>query len=109
MLGHVVLDELDAEHLVSNSPALVQGVIREQWQHQGVLITDDLTMAAAYNRGLCEVGVGALNAGVDLLLVSYDHEKIYPLLDCLDRARADGRLDLDRLQQSRARLDRLAR
>lgn len=109
MLGHVVLDELDPEQLVSTSQKLVQGVIRGEWQHQGVLITDDLSMAAAYNRGLCSVGVDALNAGVDLLLVSYDHEKIYPLLDCLDRARADGRIDLQRLLESRARLDRLAR
>ncbi len=109
MLGHVVLDELDPEQLVSTSEKLVQGVIRGEWQHQGVLISDDLSMAAAYNRGLCSVGVDALNAGVDLLLVSYDHEKIYPLLDCLDRARAAGRLDLQRLRESRARLDLLAR
>lgn len=107
MLGHVVLDAVDREHLVSASEKVVQGVIRDDWGHQGVLVTDDLSMAAAYNRGLCEVGVSSLNAGVDLLLVSYDHEKVFPLLDCLRRARADGTLDLQRLDTSRQRLARL--
>lgn len=107
MLGHVVLSELDPDNLVSSSAKVIQGVLRQGWQHQGVLITDDLSMAAAYNRGLCNVAVKGLNAGVDLLLVSYDHEKVYPLLDCLSRAWQRGELDQARLQQSVQRLQAL--
>jgi beta-N-acetylhexosaminidase len=104
MLGHVVLETLDPDELVSSSGKVVQGLIRGEWQHQGVLITDDLSMAAAYNRGLCEVAIKGLNAGVDLLLVSYDHEKVYPLLGCLSRALETGELDHENLQQSQQRL-----
>ncbi|QKE63339.1 glycoside hydrolase family 3 protein [Aquipseudomonas campi] len=104
MLGHVVLSAIDPDNLVATSPQLIEDLLRSQWQHQGVLITDDLTMAAAYNRGLCTVAVGGLNAGVDLLLVSYDHEKVYPLLDCLSQAYAHGTLDQDQLQRSAQRL-----
>lgn len=107
MLGHVVLSELDPDNLVSSSAKVIQGVLRQSWQHQGVLITDDLSMAAAYNRGLCNVAVKGLNAGVDLLLVSYDHEKVYPLLDCLSRAWQHGELDQAQLQQSAQRLGAL--
>lgn len=104
MLGHVVLSSIDPDNLVATSPRVIEDVLRGQWQHQGVLITDDLTMAAAYNRGLCNVAVAGLNAGVDLLLVSYDHEKVYPLLDCLSQAHANGTLDRQQLQRSAQRL-----
>lgn len=104
MLGHVVLSAIDPDNLVATSPRVIEDLLRGKWQHQGVLITDDLTMAAAYNRGLCTVAVEALNAGVDLLLVSYDHEKVYPLLGCLSQAHANGTLDQEQLQRSARRL-----
>lgn len=106
MLGHVKVTELDARNPASFSATVVQKIIREGWQHDGVLITDDLTMAAAYNQGLCHATVQALNAGVDLLLVSYDDEKIYPALACALRALEDGKLSTQRLEQSARRLAR---
>ncbi|WP_152225539.1 glycoside hydrolase family 3 N-terminal domain-containing protein [Pseudomonas sp. SCB32] len=106
MLGHVKVTALDAVNPASFSAAVVQKIIREGWKHDGVLITDDLTMAAAYNQGLCHATVQALNAGVDLLLVSYDDEKIYPALACALRALEDGKLSTQRLQQSAQRLAR---
>lgn len=106
MLGHVKLTALDANNPASFSSAVVQKIIREGWKHDGVLITDDLTMAAAYNLGLCHATVQALNAGVDLLLVSYDDEKIYPALACALRALEDGQLSARRLEQSAQRLAR---
>jgi beta-N-acetylhexosaminidase len=107
MLGHVVVAELDKQHPASLSRTVVQTVIRSEWRHDGVLITDDLTMAAAYNRGLCDATVQALNAGVDLLLVSYDHEKYYEAMYCAAKAYREGRLDAPMLTASRRRLERL--
>lgn len=86
MLGHVRLPALDARYPASFSKALVGGVIRQQWAHDGLLITDDLTMAAAYRHGLCTAAVGALEAGVDLLLVSWDYQKVFEVLHCLSQA-----------------------
>lgn len=108
MLGHVILAELDRDNPVSFSRAAVQTIVRGEWRHDGLLITDDLTMAAAYDRGLCAATVKALNAGVDLLLVSYDHEKYYDAMYCATRAYNDGRLDRVLLDGSRRRLVRLA-
>ena len=104
MLGHVRVPELDRHTPVSFSRAVVQNVIREAWRHQGVLITDDLSMGAAYNHGLCKATIGALDAGVDLLLLSYDHEKIYDALFCAAAGLRQGRLDAAQLEQSRMRL-----
>ena len=104
MLGHVTLPALDPDLPASLSAKVVQGVIRDTWHHEGVLITDDLSMAAAYDHGLCKAVTSALNAGVDLLLISYDDEKIYPALSCAVRALRDGKLSREMLARSDARL-----
>lgn len=109
MLGHVILPELDAEHPVSFSRRIVRQVIRGEWGYQGLLVTDDLTMGAAYNRGLCDATVRALGAGVDLLLIAYDHDKYFDAMHCALQAVQRGapdlllpeRADARRLQPSR--------
>jgi beta-N-acetylhexosaminidase len=107
MLSHVILAEIDEENPVSFSRAVVQNVIRNDWRYDRVLITDDLTMAAAYNQGLCKATVKALNAGVDLLLISSKPAKYYEALRCALHAYREGRLNLDELEHSRLRLERL--
>jgi len=93
MVGHVIVDAIDAEFPASLSRRLITGIVRENWRHNGVLISDDMTMAAVYNRGLCRSSILSLNAGVDLLLVSYDWEKVYPVLDCLLKTDKSGQLN----------------
>lgn len=107
MLAHVLLPEIDPVDPVSFSRPVVQGIIRDSWRHEGIVITDDLTMAAAYNRGLCQAVVKALNAGVDLLLLAFDHEKSYAAIHCAVRALERGEIETDRLHQSDERLSRL--
>jgi beta-N-acetylhexosaminidase len=71
-----------------------------------VLVTDDFSMGAAYSsaEGLPGAGLAALNAGVDLILVSYDPDLFYPIMDALIRAEASGRLRKDVLERSERRL-----
>lgn len=105
MVGHVSLDAIDPERPASLSRKVLTGLIREQWRYNGILISDDMSMAAVYDRGLCPAAVEALNASLDLLLVAYDWKHYYGVMDCLRRAAKTG--ELADLQASRARLDRL--
>ena len=107
MLSHVILTAIDSKNPVSFSKAVVQRIIRDSWQHNGVLVTDDLTMGAAYNEGLCRATLKALNAGVDLLLISYDYEKFYEAMHCARRAYAMGQLDRRMAALSHQRMVRL--
>lgn len=101
MIGHVSIAAVDAELPASLSHKVITGIVRENWHHDGLLISDDLTMAAIYNRGLCPSAIQSLNAGMDLLLLSYDWEKVYLVLDCLRTAKIQG------LETSHARLERM--
>jgi len=50
----------------------------------------------------------SLNAGLDLLLISYDGRQYYPLMDCLLEAQKRGGIDTLTLARSARRLDRLS-
>ncbi len=107
MLSHVALDKVDPGVAVSQSRRVVAGILRERWGFSGLAITDDLSMGAIEHSGLCHAVKGALNAGIDLLLVAWDTDKAYPALDCALKALAAGRLDPTMLTQSSRRLDNI--
>ncbi len=110
MLSHVQLEAVDAVRPVSISKRVVDDLLRKEWGYDGILITDDCSMAAI-SEGEGGIGVAtlnALNAGVDLILISYDPDLYYPAMHALLEAERAGKLDPAMLERSRARLDALA-
>ena len=110
MLSHARLTEIDRDRPASFSDAVVKGLLRETWKHDGILVTDDFSMGAVtFSReGAAGGAVAALNAGVDLLLVSYDPDQYFPMMYALLAAARDGHLRADMLEASAARLRRAA-
>ena len=111
MLSHVRLVEMDAKHPVSFSRQVVTELLRERWQYDGILVTDDFCMQAVYNSkaGVEAATVEAINAGVDLILVAFDSDLYYPTMYALLKAKKAGVLNEDLLQQSHTRLARRKR
>lgn len=107
MLGHVTLAALDPERAASHSPAVVR-MLREAWQYDGLLITDDLNMGAVYRLGIGRVTGEALAAGVDYVLVSYDPRQVYRAIHGAAQALENGEIAAASLGQSRRRLAELA-
>jgi beta-N-acetylhexosaminidase len=106
MIGHVTLTAVDPDRAASHSKRVVEGILRQTWGYQGVVMTDDLVMGAIYQNDVCKAVVEAVNAGVDLLLVAYDGAQFYRVFACaLDGAR-QGKLDAMMLHASAARLAR---
>jgi beta-N-acetylhexosaminidase len=106
MLGHARLTAVDATRPVSFSQPVVHGLLRTDWGYDGVLITDDFSMGAVtYSpQGIGGGSVEALNAGVDLILVSYDPDQFYLVMYALIGAARAGVLHADALGQSDQRL-----
>ncbi|AMA55833.1 glycoside hydrolase family 3 N-terminal domain-containing protein [Bradyrhizobium sp. CCGE-LA001] len=106
MVGHVTLTAVDPDRAASHSKRVVQGIIRDKWNYQGVVMTDDLVMGAIYQNDVCKAVVEAINGGVDLLLVAYDGVQFYRVFACaLDGSRR-GKLDAAMLRASQTRLER---
>ena len=108
MLGHVRLTALDPKRPASLSAAVIAGLLRDQWKHDGVLITDNFTMMAVYrsSEGIDKGSIEALNAGVDLILVTYDPDQYYRIMYALLNAGENGKLDRNALNESDRRLER---
>jgi len=107
MLSHARLTALDPDRPVSFSHAVVSGLLRQAWRHDGILITDDFSMAAAYGDkgGIAAAGTAALNAGVDLILIAYDPAQYFAVMDGLLAADRDGLLSVAALARSARRLE----
>ncbi|MBW4495366.1 MAG: glycoside hydrolase family 3 protein [Oscillatoria princeps RMCB-10] len=108
MLGHAKLTAVDAKRPVSFSKPAVTGIIRNNWKQDGILITDDFSMHAVYGSedGLEKAAVQAVNAGVDLILISYDKDLYYKALRALLKAEEQGGLDGEMLEKSGKRLEK---
>ena len=106
MVGHVTLTAVDPDRAASHSKRVVEGIIRDKWGYQGVVMTDDLVMGAIYQHDVCQAVVEAINAGVDLLLVAYDGAQFYRIFACALDGSRQGKLDTAMLRASEARLAR---
>ncbi|WP_348944002.1 glycoside hydrolase family 3 N-terminal domain-containing protein [Chitinibacter sp. FCG-7] len=103
MLSHAKVAALDERFPTSSSPAIIQQLLRQQWQYQGLLITDDMGMAGAGD--IESAAVRSLNAGADYLLISWDPARFYPVFHALLAAHEQNKLDLAQLSASRARIN----
>ena len=106
MVGHVTLTAVDPDRAASHSKRVVDGIIRDKWGYQGMVMTDDLVMGAIYQNDVCKAVVEAINAGVDLLLVAYDGAQFYRVFACALEGSRQGKLDAAMLRASEARLQR---
>lgn len=106
MLGHVRVKNLDPDTPASVSKPVVE-ILRNELNVSGIVVTDDFSMGAIQKSrlGTGPAAVAALNAGVDIVLVSFYPRAIYVVLDALLVADAEGRLDAIRLQDSTRRLE----
>ncbi|WP_338014424.1 glycoside hydrolase family 3 protein [Deinococcus cavernae] len=69
MTAHIVYPAFDAAHPATLSPAVLGGLLRDEWGYGGVIVTDSMGMKAIddhYGRG--EAGVLALRAAADLVM-----------------------------------------
>jgi beta-N-acetylhexosaminidase len=112
MTTHVVFESLDPGVPATMSAAAVDGLLRGELGFDGVVISDDLEMAAiadlpAIAGDLGEAAVRSVLAGVDLVLCCHREDRQHRVIDALAEAIASGRISAERVQASHRRLDRL--
>ncbi|MCP4835827.1 MAG: beta-N-acetylhexosaminidase [Phycisphaera sp.] len=112
MTTHVVFEALDPGVPATMSRPAIDGLLRENLGFDGVVVSDDLEMAAIADlpelRGdLGEAAVRAVDAGVDLVLCCHEPTRQRRVIEALAGAIDSGRLGEDRIAAAHRRLDRL--
>lgn len=108
MTAHVRFPALDKTLPATLSQQVVGGLLREELAYDGVVITDDLDMGAVAN-GFSpeECTLGALSAGVDILLICHSVDKAFRSRSFVLQALKDGEISETRIRESLRRTSRL--
>jgi beta-N-acetylhexosaminidase len=109
LVAHLLCPGLDPELPSSLSRATIGGVLREELAFTGVVVSDDLEMAAIAGRmDVGEAAVRFFEAGGDLALICHDPGRQQSALAAVRAAVRSGRLAETRVTESIARITRCA-
>lgn len=105
MTAHILLPQIDDEFPASMSEKVITGILREQLDFDGVVITDDLTMQAIIdNMDIGDAAVTSVKAGTDIILMAHDYEKLVDVYEALRTAVETGAITEERIDQSVQRI-----
>lgn len=100
MTAHIIIDGIDELPATLSKPILT-GILREKLAFDGVIITDDIEMAAIKNYfDLGEATVKTVEAGTDIVLVCHTIENQRIAYDALLEAVTSGRITEKRIDES---------
>ena len=103
MTAHVVYPAWDARQPATFSRSILNDVLRNSLQFEGLIISDDLDMQAIDEKleSIPELGT---RAGVDLFLICHDLEKVCTLQDSMIRDIETARIPRTTIKQSLGRI-----
>lgn len=105
MTAHVMFPALDESEPATLSPAILDGLLRKRLGYDGVVVSDDLEMAAVADRyGIEELVRLGLLAGVDLFLVCHDPAKQAAAVEAAHQLVASGRVPRERVTEALLRV-----
>ena len=109
MTAHIVYPALDAEYPATMSRPILTGILREQWNYRGVIITDGMDMHAIAQRyGAGQAAVRALVAGADMVMAIGSRATQEETIDAIAAAIGSGELPMAEVEARLARLAKLA-
>ena len=98
MVAHVLFPELDKNNPATFSKKITKGILRDNWNYDGLIITDALEMGALSSytwHG--ESAVRAVEAGADIVLLPLDTDEA---INSILKAVESGRISIERIEES---------
>lgn len=105
LVSHLKYPALDEEYPASLSSKIMTDLLRYELGYKGIIITDDMEMGAVANHNdFRSIGVKAVKAGVDIVLVCHEYQhqqEVYlGLLDAVN----SGEISQERIDESVKRI-----
>ncbi|MEW4241117.1 glycoside hydrolase family 3 N-terminal domain-containing protein [Priestia megaterium] len=105
MVTHIKYPAYDQENPASISPIIIQELLRKQLGYKGLVVTDDLEMGAVSKYFTYEeLGVRAVEAGADVLLVCHTLDSQEKMYNGILQAVKEGKISEKRIDESVKRI-----
>jgi beta-N-acetylhexosaminidase len=110
MTSHVFNARLDPQNPATLSFPVLTGILREKLGFKGIIVSDDLDMAAIRaNYSFEETLEKSINAGVDLLCLSNNGSQYDPALarkavEAIEKLVSEGKIPRRRIEESWERI-----
>jgi beta-N-acetylhexosaminidase len=111
MTAHIINKKIDDSYPATLSKIFLQDILRDQIGFKGVIISDDMQMAAISNNyKFDEAIIRAVNAGCDIISISnngpsgYDEEVAYKVRDAIFNAVKENKIKEKRIIESYNRI-----
>lgn len=110
MTAHILLESIDAVYPATLSRIILTDILRDRLGFKGVIISDDLEMAAIEQRyEIEEIVELGLRAGIDVFLICHSHDKQRAGFEALVRLGERKGWARQRIQESASRIAQLKR
>ncbi|MBU3158595.1 beta-N-acetylhexosaminidase [Clostridium frigoris] len=108
MVAHILLNKIDNSNPASMSKLVITDILRKKLKFNGVVITDDMTMAAIikYN-DIGDAAIKSFNAGSDIILVCHEYNNELKVINSLKAAVQSKTISEKRLNDSVYRILKL--
>ncbi|WP_088041811.1 beta-N-acetylhexosaminidase [Bacillus sp. EAC] len=105
MIAHILLPKIDSKFPSSMSKNVITNILRNDLHYSGVVMTDDMTMAAIEKHyDLPNAAVKSIQAGSDIIMVAHDPNKVRAVFKAIQAAVQNGKISEDRINQSVKRI-----
>ncbi len=106
MVGHIIMKNVNqSQEPASLSSYFMTDILKNEWGYEGIVITDDLSMAAIRNHySPSDAAAAAINAGADMIFITSDFGEAF---DGVMNAVNEGAISSERIDESVRRILRI--
>ena len=100
MVAHILYPEIDKEYPATMSSRIIEGVLREELNYDGVIVSDDMTMGAIVQNYTLEDGVlSFIKAGGDIALVCHGKDNPGKVFEKIKEAIETGEISQEDIDE----------
>lgn len=105
MVSNVTFPKIDPVNPACLSQTIMTDILKNAYGYQGLIFTDDMEMGAmAKHYGFADMGVKAIQAGADIVLVCHDYGHEQAVYNGLLQAYRAGQLDKQQIDEKVKRI-----
>jgi len=105
LVSHLKYTALDEKNPASLSPKIITNILRNKMGYKGIIITDDMEMGAVSKHySFRELGVKAVQAGADIVMVCHEYPHEEDVYMGLVDAVKNGEISQNRIDESVKRI-----